>query len=284
MKTASVASRLLTWPQYLLPQKLLTAMAWRLSNCQVTWFKNWFITIFVQMFQVNLDEARREQPEDYACFNDFFTRELKPDARPLAAVRHALISPCDGAISQLGNIAGNTLIQAKGIDYTSSALLGSADWADPFENGRFITIYLAPNDYHRVHMPASGRLVAERRIPGRLFSVSAATTQSVKGLFTRNERLVALFESEHGPVAVVMVAALMVAGIETVWGGPQQRRPGRRVETINHDNGMELQRGGEMGRFHWGSTVIILTPKGFPPWRESLASGRRIRLGQALTE
>jgi phosphatidylserine decarboxylase len=284
MKTASVASRLLTWPQYLLPQKLLTAMAWRLSNCRTTWFKNWFITIFVQMFQVNLTEARREQPEDYACFNDFFTRDLKPDARPLAATRHVLISPCDGAISQLGNIAGNTLIQAKGIDYTSSTLLGSADWASPFENGRFITIYLAPNDYHRVHMPASGQLVAERRIPGRLFSVSAATTQAVKGLFTRNERMVALFESEHGPIAVVMVAALMVAGIETVWGGPQQRRPGRHIETINHDNGMELQRGGEMGRFHWGSTVIILTPKGYPPWRESLAGGRRIRLGQALTE
>lgn len=279
---ANLAARLLAWPQYLLPQKLLTALAWRLSTCRIGWFKNAFISIFVQMFRVNLDEAERTRPHDYACFNDFFTRALKEGVRPQADDEHLLISPCDGIISQLGDIEGKNLIQAKGIGYTTPALLGNRDWANSFDNGRFITIYLAPNDYHRVHMPLAGRLVAENRIPGRLFSVSAATTKAVPGLFTRNERMAALFETDHGPVAVVMVAALMVAGIETVWDGPDRRRPGKIMETRTHD-GIELARGAELGRFHWGSTVIVLTPPSFPEWREPLAGGRRIRLGQPLT-
>ncbi len=278
-----LATRMLSWPQYLLPQKLLTAIAWKLSNCRAPWFKNHFISVFVQLFRVNLEEAERSRPEDYECFNDFFTRALKPGARKLADDEHLLISPCDGTISQLGPIVNGTLIQAKGIDYHAAALLGSTEWAQRFEHGRFITIYLAPNDYHRVHMPISGRLIAETRIPGSLFSVSAATTLAVSGLFTRNERMAAMFETAHGPVAVVMVAALMVAGIESVWDGPDRRRPTRKAETRLHDS-IEIERGAEMGRFHWGSTVILLTPEGFPPWREPLAGGRRIRLGQPLTD
>ncbi len=278
---ASLAVRLLTWPQYLLPQRLLTALAWRLSNIRASWFKNPLIAVFANLYGVNLEEAARQNPTDYRCFNDFFTRELRPDARPLAPDAHVLISPCDGAISQLGRINGRTLIQAKGIDYRVEQLLGVEDWASSFENGRFITIYLAPNDYHRVHMPIDGRLRAAARIPGQLFSVSAATTRAVPGLFTRNERLAALFDTEHGPVAVVMVAALLVAGIETVWGGPAQRRPGREP-SIENPTDISLARGAEMGRFHWGSTVILLTPPGFPEFRESLAPGRRVRLGQAL--
>lgn len=278
-----LAARLMTWPQYLLPQKLLTALAWRLSTCRAGWFKNAFISTFTHLFQVNLDEAERSEPQDYDCFNDFFTRALRPDARPLADPAHRLISPCDGTISQLGALDGDSIIQAKGIHYSAASLLGSKDWASHFDGGRFITIYLAPNDYHRVHMPLDGRLVGENRIPGRLFSVSAATTLSVPGLFTRNERMAALFETEHGPVAVVMVAALLVAGIETTWGGPNDRRPGRDLRTCKLD-GPELRRGNELGRFHWGSTVIVLTPPGFPDWRESLASGRRVRLGQPLSD
>ncbi len=281
--TASLAIRLLTWPQYVLPQKLLTAIAWRLSRIQAGFFRKPFISLFCQLFQVNLSEAEHSEPAEYACFNAFFTRALKPGARPLAGEQFGWVSPCDGTVSQLGHLNGNELVQAKGISYTSEALLGSEDWAREFENGRFITIYLAPNDYHRVHMPRSGRLVAERRIPGRLFSVSAATTRAVPGLFTRNERLVARFESDDGPFVVVMVAALLVAGIETVWGNAEQRRPGRRVVTTDTVRA-ELARGEEMGRFHWGSTVIILAPEGSPAWRESLAPGRRIRLGQALTD
>jgi phosphatidylserine decarboxylase len=279
---ATPAARLMTWPQYLLPQKLMTSLAWRLSSCRIGWFKNLFISVFVHLFGVNLEEAERSEPQEYSCFNDFFTRALKADARPLADPSHQLISPCDGTISQLGAITGDSILQAKGIDYSSAALLGSQEWAEHFEGGRFITIYLAPNDYHRVHMPLAGRLIGENRIPGRLFSVSAATTLTVPGLFTRNERMAALFETEHGPVAVVMVAALLVAGIETPWGGPDDRRPGKQMRSCRLD-GPNMARGDELGRFHWGSTVIILTPAGFPAWRESLASGRRVRLGQALT-
>jgi phosphatidylserine decarboxylase len=280
---ASLAARLMTLPQYLLPQKLLTALAWRLSSCRAPWFKNAFISVFAHLFRVNLDEAERSKVEDYECFNDFFTRALKDGARPLADAQHRLLSPCDGTISQLGTLDGQRIIQAKGIDYSAASLLGSRDWASHFEGGQFITIYLAPSDYHRVHMPIGGRLVGENRIPGRLFSVSAATTLSVPGLFTRNERMAALFETEHGPVAVVMVAALMVAGIETIWGGPDDRRPGAQLRSCQLD-GPLLERGAELGRFHWGSTVIVLTPPGFPTWRESLAAGRRVRLGQALTD
>ena len=280
---ATLAARLLTWPQYVLPQKLLTRLAWKLSTSRVGWFKNLFITAFVHLFGVRLDEAERGQPEDYASFNDFFTRALQPDARPLADAGHPVVCPCDGTLSQLGRLDGERLIQAKGFEYSAATLLGSSEWARPFHDGHFMTIYLAPGDYHRVHMPVAGRLVAEHRIPGRLFSVSTATAQAVPGLFTRNERMAALFETDHGPVAVVMVAALLVAGIETVWGGPEDRRPGPEPRRLTR-TGPVLQRGQEMGRFHWGSTVIILTPSSFPSWREPLASGRRVRLGQALTD
>jgi len=280
---ATLAARLLTWPQYVLPQKLLTRCAWKLSTSRIGWFKNLFITIFAQLFGVRLDEAEHARPEDYACFNDFFTRALRPEARPLADIGHRLVCPCDGTISQLGRLEGDRLIQAKGFDYSAPTLIGSNEWASHFKDGHFVTIYLAPSDYHRVHMPIDGRLVAEHRIPGRLFSVSTATTQAVPGLFTRNERMAAIFDTGHGPVAVVMVAALLVAGIETVWGGPDDRRPGTEPRLSTHD-GPSLRRGEELGRFHWGSTVVVLTPPSFPPWRESLAGGRRVRLGQGLTD
>ncbi len=277
----SLAARLLTWPQYLLPKKLLTAMAWRLSTSRARWLNQPLIKLFCQLFGVNLDEAERSDPADYDCFNDFFTRALKADARPLADDGSWMVSPSDGTISQLGSINQGRLIQAKGHDYSVAELLGGEDWAEAFTEGRFITVYLAPSDYHRVHAPCRGRLIGERRLPGDLFSVSAATTLTVPGLFARNERMAALFESEYGPVAVVMVAAMLVAGIETVWGGPEDRRPGKRPQTRQPPD-LRLERGQELGRFHWGSTVIVLTPSGVPEWRESLAAGRRVRMGQAL--
>ncbi len=280
---ATLAARLLAWPQYVLPQKLLTRIARKLSQCRIRWVSQALIGGFQPLFQVRLDEAELTDPGQYENFNAFFTRALRDGARPLADASHRLISPCDGTISELGSLSAGRLVQAKGIDYTAADLLGSPDWAEPFEGGRFVTIYLAPGDYHRVHMPIAGRLVAERRIPGRLFSVSAATTRAVPGLFTRNERLACRFETDQGPVAVVMVAALLVAGIETVWDGAERTRPGSEVQT-RHPDGITLARGAEMGRFHWGSTVIVLTPPGFPAWREALAGGRRIRLGQALSE
>jgi phosphatidylserine decarboxylase len=276
------SARLRVWPQYLLPQKLLTAAAWRLSSCRWRWFSQPFIRVFVRLFGVDLSEAQRRQPAEYESFNDFFTRALNDDARPLADEGHRLVSPSDGTVSQLGRLEGDTIVQAKGIDYTAAELLGSRERARPFAGGHFITVYLAPRDYHRVHSPIAGRVVEEVRVPGRLFSVSANTTLAVPKLFARNERMVAMLETEHGPVAVVMVAAMLVAGIETVWGGPEDRRPGPEMRTRKIDR-HPLARGAELGRFHWGSTVIVLTPNDFPAWLDDLAPGDRVRMGQALT-
>jgi len=274
--------RLLVWPQYILPQKLLTALAWRLSSWRWRGFNQPFIRIFVRLFGVDLSEARRRDPAEYENFNDFFTRSLTDGGRPIADERHRMVCPSDGTVSQLGRLDGETILQAKGIDYTAAELLGSAGRAEPFADGHFFTVYLAPRDYHRVHSPIAGRVVEEVRVPGRLFSVSANTTLAVPRLFARNERMVAMLETEHGPVAVVMVAAMLVAGIETVWGGPGDRRPGTAVRARSVD-GHELERGGELGRFHWGSTVIVLTPADFPAWTPALAPGDRVRMGQALT-
>ena len=274
--------RLLVWPQYILPQKLLTALAWRLSSCRWRWFSQPFIRLFTRLFGVDLSEAERKHAADYDCFNDFFTRSLDPAARPIAGEAHSLVCPADGTVSQLGRLDGTTILQAKGIDYTATELLGSPERARLFEDGHFITVYLAPKDYHRVHSPIAGRVVEEVRVPGRLFSVSANTTRAVPRLFARNERMVAMLETEHGPVAVVMVAAMLVAGIETVWGGPDDRRPGPEIQTRSIEDA-QLTRGGELGRFHWGSTVIVLTPKNFPAWQPDLTAGDRVRMGQALT-
>ncbi|RFF27671.1 MULTISPECIES: archaetidylserine decarboxylase [unclassified Wenzhouxiangella] len=274
--------RLLVWPQYVLPQKLLTAIAWRLSSCRWRWFSQPFIRVFVKLFGVDLAEAERSDPAEYDCFNDFFTRSLDESARPIADEPHRLVCPADGTVSQLGRLADDTILQAKDIDYTATELLGSPERARPFGDGHFVTVYLSPNDYHRVHSPIAGKVVEEVRVPGRLFSVSANTTRVVPRLFARNERMVAMLETEHGPVAVVMVAAMLVAGIETVWGGAEDRRPGADIRTRAID-GCELARGGELGRFHWGSTVIVLTPKDFPGWRSDLLPEQRVRMGQALT-
>jgi phosphatidylserine decarboxylase len=274
--------RAAAWPQHLLPQQLLTAAASRISNWRAGWFARPFIRGFVRLFGVDLDEAERSRVDDYACFDDFFTRALEPGARPLADARHRLVCPSDGTVSQLGRLRGDRVFQAKGFDYSAATLLGSEGRAQPFADGRFFTVYLAPRDYHRVHTPIAGRVTEEVRIPGRLFSVSSATTRAVPRLFTRNERMAAMLETEHGPVAVVMVAALLVAGIETVWGGPGDRRPGDEIR-VTRPEGVELERGGELGRFHWGSTVIVLTPGDFPDWHEDLVPGRRVRLGRALT-
>jgi phosphatidylserine decarboxylase len=278
---APLLVRLMALPQYVLPQKLLTALAWRLSSSRARWFNQPFIRIFVKLFGVNLAEAERKDPADYDCFNDFFTRALEPGARPIAEdVR--LVCPADGAVSQLGDIEGETIFQAKGIDYSAAELLAGEERARAFDNGRFITVYLSPKDYHRVHSPIAGRVVEEVRVPGQLFSVSANTTRAVPRLFARNERLVTMLETEHGPVAVVMVAAMLVSGIETVWGGPEDRRPGPDIRTRPIE-GVTLEQGGELGRFHWGSTVIILTPKDFPAWRPELQPESKVRMGQALT-
>lgn len=271
------------WPQYLLPKHALTHLAWWVSNVRWRPFKNAFIRLFARLFRVNLEEAIDADPDAYPHFNAFFTRALKPNARPIA--QSPWVAPADGTLSQLGTLSGpqsNQLIQAKGLNYTLEALVGRDTGLAQYRGGQWMTIYLAPFDYHRVHMPADGRLIQATRLPGELFSVSDQTAAIIPRLYARNERLVAEFQHNERPFMVVMVAALMVAGIETVWEAPTSRRPGARPSTIT-PAGIELAKADEMGRFHWGSTVIVITPPGSPPWRDELQAGQTVRLGQALT-
>lgn len=280
---ATPADRLIAWPQYLLPQQLLTALARRLATTRAGWISRPLIQWFARRYRVDLEEAESSKLENYACFDDFFTRALKPGTRPMPADPGIPISPCDGFISQLGRIDEGRLLQAKGMGYSPAALLGSEALAEPFFNGRYITFYLAPGDYHRVHMPLGGKLLAETRVPGSLFGVSPATTRVIPRLFARNERMGVIFDTVYGPVAVVMVAALLVAGIETVWSGPEYCRAAAFRERVNHlAGGLELERGAELGRFHWGSTVIVLGTDVFPRWLRQLGPGDRVRMGQAL--
>lgn len=230
-----------------------------------------------------MSEALEPDIERYPTFNDFFTRAIRPELRPIAPEREAIASPVDGVISQFGNIQHGRLIQAKGRDYTALELLGGRhEWARAFEGGRFITLYLAPRNYHRIHMPHDGELRHMLHVPGRLFSVAPHTVRTVPRLFARNERVVAYFESPIGPFALVLVGALNVAAIETVWHGlvtPPQSRTIRQYDYP--DKKVTLAKGEEMGRFNMGSTVILLTPSNVA-WEPSLKPDQEIKLGQKL--
>ncbi|MFN3918670.1 MAG: archaetidylserine decarboxylase [Methylohalobius sp.] len=270
---------LFAWLQYLLPQHTLSRLVGKIARCRIGWLKDALILWFARCYQVDLTEAEIENPKAYPCLDAFFTRALKPGARPLPQDPEFIVCPADGTISQLGSLTGEWLIQAKGRDYSAAALLGDAALAEPFVDGEFATIYLSPRDYHRVHMPYPGTLKEMLHIPGRLFSVSESTAEEVENLFARNERVVCLFDTDLGPMAIVLVGALLVAGIETVWHGLVTPPSGRQIRRWHYD-GMRLARGEELGRFHLGSTVILL----FPPARLSWCAqaGQGIRLGQAL--
>lgn len=277
----SASARLKTWPQHLLPQHGLTRLANAASNSR--WLAPALVGSFSRLYPVQLDEC--ETPAGgFDCFDAFFTRRLKPGVRTYPDDPAAVASPCDGTVSQIGAIEHGRIIQAKGRWFSVEELLGDPEWAGHFDVGRFATIYLAPHDYHRVHMPLAGRLVAEARIPGRLFSVSANTSQAIDRLYARNERMAAIFETEYGPAAVVMVAAMLVAGISTAWDPDDNPRPGRRMRERRFEPPISLERGDELGRFHWGSTVILLTGRDGPDWNSSLGSGQRIRLGARLSQ
>lgn len=270
--------------QYLLPKQMLTRAAGALAGWRGGSATTWLIERFIARYGVNMAEAADPDITAYKTFNDFFTRALKPGLRPQPAEPEIFSCPVDGAISQLGAIRQGQLFQAKGHSYSAAALLADEELGHSFHNGSFSTIYLAPHDYHRVHMPCTGRLRSWAYVPGRLFSVNPSTARAVPGLFARNERMVALFDTQFGPLALVMVGAIIVGGIETVWNG-RLTPPHRRDVAPTYYQPMRpllLERGAELGRFHMGSTVILLAPPGALNWDASLVSGKVVRLGQGL--
>ncbi|MEJ2142663.1 MAG: archaetidylserine decarboxylase, partial [Gammaproteobacteria bacterium] len=217
MQPDSLAAKLFALIQYPLPHHFLSRIMLRLTRCRLAWFKNFAIKKFIKHFKIDMSLAVEENPEEYETFNQFFTRALKPEVRPLALAEKNIICPVDGAISQMTKINHNTIIQAKGQGYSVEALLGDSEMAKQFKNGNFTTLYLSPRDYHRIHMPVDGTLKKVIHVPGRLFSVNPATVHNVPALFARNERVICLFDTPLGPMAFVLVGAIFVASIETVW-------------------------------------------------------------------
>lgn len=277
-------TKLFIWLQHCLPQHLLSRIVGALARSrQPRWLVSWIIHRFVVHYGVDLAEAQETRVSDYASFNTFFTRPLKPSARPLADAD--LLCPADGTVSQCGAINGGRVFQAKGRYFTLDELLGGdRGRTSMFNDGAFATVYLSPRDYHRVHMPSAGRLLATCYIPGRLFSVNAATAEGVDRLFARNERLICYFEGPHGPFAMVLVGAMIVAGIETVWSGqiaPPPRQPMTTEYTVL-PTPVNLERGDEMGRFLLGSTVILLFPSRTPVFDAAFAPGAPTRVGAAM--
>lgn len=278
-------SRLFIILQYLLPQHGLSRLLGRFAEGQ--WLKNLLIKLFVRRYKVDLSEAEISEPTDFKNFNDFFTRALKPDARPLAEDVDAILCPADGCISEMGMIEEDRILQAKGRYYTVAKLLADEEDAQHFLGGSFATVYLSPRDYHRVHMPIEGSLLKTVYVPGKLFSVNQATADSVPDLFARNERLVCLFETPVGKMALVLVGAMVVAGIETVWAGqvcPATRRELTHTDYTQSNPPVQLASGAEMGRFKLGSTAIVLFEAGAVALEETLAAGSPTRMGQRIAQ
>lgn len=274
---------LLTRLTYVLPHRALSSMARALAYSSHPGVKQWLIDTVTHKFGVDLDEAAQSDPRSYPTFNSFFTRELRAGARVAEADSRALLMPADGRISQAGSIENGRIFQAKGQSFTAAELLGDDRAAAPFANGVFATVYLSPKDYHRVHMPWTGRLRETVHVPGRLFSVGPAAVQLVPRLFARNERLVCHFDTEFGPMAMVMVGALLVSGVETVWSGVEIPRYGDAVTVKDYRGGnITLERFAEMARFNYGSTVIVLLPQGVAELAPGLNAESPVRLGQRL--
>jgi phosphatidylserine decarboxylase len=269
--------------QYVVPQRALSRAAGWLANSHTTWVKNAFIRWFVKTYDVDMSQAVEEDPTAYYCFNDFFTRALKPEARPVCALPHSIACPTDGVISQIGDIEDGRIFQAKGQDFTLLELLGGKrQLADMFAGGTFANVYLSPRDYHRVHMPLRGTLRSMVHVPGDLFSVNKTTAAGVPRLFARNERVICVFDTEAGPMALVLVGAMIVASIATVWAG-QVTPPSRHVQTHQYANpqSITLDKGAEMGRFYLGSTVLVLFGEKRAKWANFTAD-TLVSMGQSL--
>lgn len=278
--------RLFILSQYLLPHHLLSRLIGCAAECRTAWFKNRLITWFAKRYQVDMSEAQIEDPSAFEHFNAFFTRALKEGARPLDSTPGAILSPADGAVSQLGKIEHGRIFQAKGQSFSALELLGGdSERASPFMGGEFTTIYLSPKDYHRVHMPLAGTLREMVYVPGRLFSVNQTTAENVPELFARNERVVCLFDTERGPMAVVLVGAMIVASIETVWAG-LVTPPKRQLKSVRYDEAarapITLDQGAELGRFKLGSTAIVLFGPDQVSWAQNLGANSSVQMGQSI--
>lgn len=271
--------------QYIMPKHALSRLVGKIAAAQAGFITRGAIALFIKQYKINMDEAKNSLPSDYKTFNDFFTRELKDGMRPLAQGERLFVHPVDGAVSQLGDIIDDSIFQAKGHDYSLVTLLGGSEQtAEPFVGGKFATVYLAPKDYHRIHMPMKGTLKEMIYVPGDLFSVNPLTAQNVPNLFARNERVVAIFETEIGPMAMVLVGATIVASIETVWAGTITPPAGKKVFRWQYDskgpNRITLDKGAEMGRFKLGSTIVAVFPKDTISFLAENEPGKVTRMGQ----
>jgi phosphatidylserine decarboxylase len=282
----ALGARLFVLFQWIIPQHVLTAIAFRLARVRNVTCKNFFIRQYVSAFKVNVDEVSTPVPDGFVDFNAFFTRELAAGARPVDSGPDTITSPVDGAVSATGVIDKDLLIQAKGMHYSVEDLLATdLPEAGAFHNGRFATIYLAPFNYHRVHAPLAGTLRAIRYVPGDLFSVNASTAQLVPGLFARNERLICHFTADDRPFVVILVGALNVGSISTPWTGAI--RPRKRGVVADYDlsssaESVTLAKGDLLGWFNMGSTVIMLLPDGSGAWSERLVTGTSLRMGEVI--
>ena len=277
-------SRLKTLVQHLAPQHALSRFAGWVANCQIAPIKNWIIDDFIRRYGVDMSCAVEPNPHHYLNFNQFFTRPMRSDARPIASATNAIVSPVDGTVSQAGIIKEGRIFQAKGYHFDLEELLGgSKARADLFQGGCFATFYLAPKDYHRVHMPMSGQLCEMVHVPGRLFSVNPHTTNTVSNLFARNERVVSIFKTEHGYMSVILVGAMLVASISITWAGeisPPRTQDIR--EWQYKDEQRFLARGDEVGYFKLGSTVLVLFSPDAAQWSDVLKENASVIMGQSI--
>lgn len=277
----SNADKLFCLLQKALPHHQLSRLIGKLAEAKTPWLKNLLINQAIRTYKIDLSIAERDQAEQYSTFNDFFTRSLKPGARPICSQEGIVVSPADGILSQFGSINNDQFIQAKGQCYTASRLLGNDDTlAAEFSGGSFATIYLSPSDYHRVHMPWGGKLLETHYIPGKLFSVNQATANGIPKLFARNERLICIFETSRGKMAVILVGAMLVAGIETCWQSYFQPESHAIVKFSTQT--ISLERADELGRFKFGSTVVLLFNESVD-FDKKLTRGDKVLMGEGLS-
>lgn len=283
MPSPDLRDRFFVLAQHGMPKQALTRFAEFVANSRAPWTRG-IIPWFIRKYGVDMSEAARPDPSDYACFNDFFTRALREGARPLAD--SPFVSPVDGTVIDCVKLDGDTLLQVKGHPYSARALVGGdAALVERFDGGEAISIYLSPKDYHRIHMPCSGRLRRMIHVPGSLYSVNPATVAGVPGLFARNERVVCLFDSDFGPFVLTLVGAMVVGSMQTVWHGLiNPPRSGTLREWRYDDQDIRLARGEEMGRFLLGSTVVMLFPRGALQARADWVPGRTVRMGEAMAD